>query len=166
MPRTPTPPIERILRRLEPARTDDECWLWPGALQGAGYGLVFIAVGKTALVHREVYSALVGPIPEGLLLDHTCHNADPDCPGGSACIHRRCCNPAHLEPKVHRDNQEAADEPRGRGRFKKECAKGHPYDDENTGWMVRGKRGGQVRNGRERYCKQCNRDKAAARSRR
>jgi hypothetical protein len=30
-------------------------------------------------------------------LDHLCHNADLQCPGGRGCPHRRCVRPDHLE---------------------------------------------------------------------
>jgi hypothetical protein len=39
-----------------------------------------------------MYKATVGPIPDGMELDHKCRN-------------RACCNPAHLEPVVHSENQ-------------------------------------------------------------
>lgn len=42
--------------------------------------------------HRVVYESLVGPIPAGLELDHTCRV-------------RRCVNPDHLEPVTHAENQ-------------------------------------------------------------
>lgn len=33
--------------------------------------------------HRYSYEMLVGPIPEGLDLDHLCHNRDKGCRGGA-----------------------------------------------------------------------------------
>ena len=43
------------------------------------------------MLHRFTFKALVGPIPEGLELDHLCRNP-------------RCCNPKHLEPVTHKEN--------------------------------------------------------------
>lgn len=80
------------------------CWLWTASVQtSTGYGQV--ATGddirvllprsdhgkKTYRAHRLVYRLLVGPVPEGLVLDHTCNT-------------KRCCNPAHLEPVTHQEN--------------------------------------------------------------
>jgi hypothetical protein len=62
------------------------CWLWLGSDSGNGYGKVSID-GKDMMVHRVVYELLVGPIPDGLVLDHI-----------PRCRCRRCCNPDHLEP--------------------------------------------------------------------
>jgi hypothetical protein len=44
------------------------------------------------------YLEHVGPIPEGMDIDHRCHNADPACSRGPTCVHRLCVNPDHLEP--------------------------------------------------------------------
>ena len=67
---------ERILRAV----TVDEatgCWLWQGSTLKGGYAA--IAVGsltdgarRTRLAHRIAYEQFVGPIPEGLTLDHLC----------------------------------------------------------------------------------------------
>lgn len=89
-------------------------------------------------------------------IDHECHNDDVNCPGGVVCMHRRCCNPAHLKAKLGRENNEAANEPHKRGHYKERCAKDHPFDEENTGWMPPRRPGERKR----RYCKQCNRDNA------
>jgi hypothetical protein len=66
------------------------CWLWSGALNEFGYGIT----GSKRwgyLAHRASYARFVGPIPEGLELDHLCRV-------------RRCINPDHLEPVTHREN--------------------------------------------------------------
>lgn len=65
------------------------CWLWCGTMFG-GYGQ-YSHEGKTRKAHRRSYEALVGPIPEGLALDHLCRNPS-------------CVNPAHLEPVTWREN--------------------------------------------------------------
>lgn len=65
------------------------CWLWSGALHN-GYG-GFFADGQRWRVHRWSYEFLVGPIPEGLHLDHLCRV-------------RHCVNPAHLEPVTNQEN--------------------------------------------------------------
>ena len=50
-----------------------------------------------------MYELVVGPIPEGMTIDHRCHDR-ASCSGGPACLHRRCVNPAHLELATQRDN--------------------------------------------------------------
>lgn len=74
------------------------CWHWDGPLWPNGYGKPSTALHGTTLAHRAFYIEHVGPIPERLDLDHTCHNADVNCLGGNACPHRACVNPEHLEP--------------------------------------------------------------------
>ncbi|MGZ4586215.1 MAG: HNH endonuclease signature motif containing protein [Mycobacteriaceae bacterium] len=65
------------------------CWLWTGKLNAKGYGSSGAAGESSA--HRAAYTLLVGPIPEGLTLDHLCRV-------------RRCVNPDHLEPVTQREN--------------------------------------------------------------
>ena len=70
----------------------DGCWLWTASIHTTGYGQ-FRIQGRTVVAHREAYRMLVGPIPEGLDLDHKCRN-------------RACVNPAHLRPATHKQNLE------------------------------------------------------------
>lgn len=64
------------------------CWLWSGSISSTGYGTQYIhrSSGRhTLLAHRWMYERKVGPIPEGLDIDHLCQT-------------KRCVNPDHLEP--------------------------------------------------------------------
>lgn len=109
------------------------CWLWQGSLR-CGYGQ-FRWEGKLYSVHRFVYECLVGPIPDGMKLDHECHNRDLSCKAGKQCIHRRCANPAHLSVVTHAENCRSS----GRcgqpthdaQRAKTHCPQGHPYAGDN-----------------------------------
>lgn len=88
----PTNTIEKVMERYV-VKIPDGCWLWIGAKNKAGYGVVKIN-NVYWLVHRLVYEFHVGPIPVGLDLDHV----------KERCINKHCCNPAHLEPVTHKEN--------------------------------------------------------------
>ena len=142
--------LERLLTKIT-FHGDTGCWLWKANVS-RGYARISVG-GVTEMVHRLTYKWLVGPIPEGLPLDHLCHNADASCPGGETCPHRRCLNPAHLEPVTHRENIL-----RGRGigalnAAKTHCPRGHPLEGENLYVPPNG----------DRLCRTCRRARDAAR---
>lgn len=152
-------PIERIMKILSEAYPDglptDGCWTWPRPPTGGGYGQLSVG-GRPYLVHRLIYEAEHGVIPDGYEIDHVCHNGDVSCAGGKTCVHRRCCRPEHLQARPPKENAAAANKPRQRNQFKTHCPKGHPYDDANTMWVT------IRRNGKEytaRHCKACNRER-------
>jgi hypothetical protein len=103
----------------------DTCWLWTGAKIHHGYGKIGIDKERTELVHRVSYELLVGPIPDGLVIDHLCRV--------TACV-----NPAHLEAVTQAENVR-----RGRSGdhlvARTHCPQGHPYDEVNTR-IYRGRR--------------------------
>lgn len=89
------PAIERVLARIVLGEIEygdgDRCWLWPGAKDGDGYATVWLD-GRMVSAHRVSYLSLVGPVPDGLVLDHW------------RCQTRTCVNPAHLEPVTNKEN--------------------------------------------------------------
>jgi hypothetical protein len=91
------------IRISEHVLNDDEygvencpCWDWTGWNtghgdgRGRGYGKVR-RNGKGWMAHRAMYCEMVGPIPEGLELDHRCDR-------------RICVNPRHLRPVTRLEN--------------------------------------------------------------
>lgn len=143
--------LEQRLWAKVDKRGPDECWPWMASKDAGGYGLIG-AWGSTRRAHRVAYTLEVGPIPEGLHLDHTCHGRS-DCRAGRDCPHRGCVNPSHLEPVTNAVNAE-----RGNGALfqtsKTHCPRGHEYSLENTRLrLVRGKYIG-------RNCRTCDRSRA------
>jgi hypothetical protein len=132
-------------RYASKVRVQGECWIWTGCiLKKTGYGRIHLTVNGKAvmmLAHRAVYELLVGPIPEGMTLDHKCH--DPKvCRVGTACPHRACINPAHLEPATGKANTLRSGGPTAINAAKVVCIKGHPL----------------VWNGRQRLCEICSKE--------
>lgn len=119
----------RLLGRREVAANG--CWLFNGSTTPDGYGRINIG-GRVHLVHRLAYTLFVGPVDAGGEVDHTCHNDDKACLGGTDCLHRRCFRPDHLLVVSHAENVR-----RGRSwtihGTKTHCRQGHPYDEANTG---------------------------------
>lgn len=111
--------------RLKPKiDATDDCWIWRGSTSTVGYGQ-FHVWGRLVTAHRFVYELYVGPIPEGLVLDHLCRN-------------RQCVNPAHLEPVTHRINILRGEGAGARNAAKEECPRGHPLTPENVRPSPRG----------------------------
>jgi hypothetical protein len=125
-------PVQTVADRLFAKATagPGNCLIWTGALNDGGYGLISID-GRNRRAHRVAYEQVIGPIPDGMELDHTCHNQDDTCPGGR-CLHRRCVNPHHLEPVSKQENALRSKLTRtGRNVRRTHCPKGHPYSGEN-----------------------------------
>lgn len=116
----PRPPIERFWRRVL-CDVHTRCWNWTGRKQG-GYGMFYAdgyRGGRVIVAHLWLWQTLIGPVPEGLELDHLCRN-------------RACVNPAHLEPVTPRVNKLRGDSPWAQNARKTECLRGHPFTEANT----------------------------------
>lgn len=110
------------------------CWIWTGWRQKAGYGRVSFHA-RTQLAHRFFYELLVGPIPEGLELDHVCHTQAQGCRAGMLCPHRPCVRPEHLEPVTRKVNHRrgwANETTRERHAAITHCKRGHEFNERNT----------------------------------
>jgi hypothetical protein len=117
---------------LKVDRTGGEQACWPWVAGGSsGYGHVRW-LGHVRVAHRIAYELAVGPIPEGMDLDHLCHTNDASCRGGVSCPHRRCVNPAHLEPVTNLVNVMRGRSPHATAARQTHCAQGHEFTPENT----------------------------------
>lgn len=98
-------------------RGPDECWIWQASRDGCGYGM--FKSERSTRAHQWAYMSTVGPIPEGLVLDHLCRTPS-------------CVNPAHLEPVTNQENLSRGWGRRLRNGMATECINGHAYTPENT----------------------------------
>lgn len=110
------------------------CWEFTSCLNKAGYALFYLGHGHMQ-ASRAAYILMVGPIPEGMFIDHLCRNL---------C----CVNPKHLEPVTPSENVR-----RGMGRSgcrirSAHCRKGHEFTPENTIYQ---------KGGKHRSCRTCRR---------
>lgn len=141
-----TPLFKRVTSKF---LIGDGCWEWISSLDHNGYPMFWEKNANTGgkskahLGHRLVYELLVGPIPDGLVIDHLCRNS-------------KCVRPDHLEPvpqrvNVARGNASESAYVRWQHRLATvtKCRNGHEFTPENT----------YLQDGRIRRCRTCNRDK-------
>ncbi len=130
------PIADRFWSKVVRSGSPYDCWPWQGYVGPDGY-----ARFDRGTAHRAAYRLTFGEIPAGLDLDHLCHSPD-NCPGGRACLHRRCVNPLHLRPCTRKENLSANrathhGQPDGgraaaMNREKTHCKHGHEFTPENT----------------------------------
>lgn len=109
---------DRFMAKVRPSDDPDACWEWAAYRKADGYGM-FRLDGQSRLAHRVAYELFVGPVPDGLQLDHKCRN-------------RGCVNPAHLEPVTSRENTMRGDSDSAAKARATHCVNGHEFTPENT----------------------------------
>jgi hypothetical protein len=81
-------PEDVFMARVEKT---DSCWVWQGSRNGYGYGVMMLPGGKMVRAHRYSYERFKGPIPNGMVIMHSCDNPP-------------CVNPDHLNVGTKADN--------------------------------------------------------------
>lgn len=109
---------ERFWARVDVPYQPSCCWEWTGCVKSNGYGDCTFGA-KSFMPHRVAYTLLVGPIPNGLQIDHLCRN-------------RKWVNPDHLEPVTNKENARRGISPIATKMRRNHCHRGHEYTPENT----------------------------------
>ena len=105
-----------------------DCWEWTAATAN-GYGNFWVSDNTWKRAHLFAWEELVGPVPDGLELDHLCRN-------------RLCVKPDHLEPVTRSENLLRSPVTQtAKWAARTHCDEGHELED--PGW------------GRGRICRTC-----------
>lgn len=129
--------LDQLLKRfLSKVAIDGAgCWIWLGHWNRQGYGN-FRVGGRHVAAHRVAHQLFIGPIPDGLTIDHLCRVTS-------------CVNPLHLEAVTMRENTLRGQSPTVLLHHAGTCIKGHPIAGDNT-----------IGKGRVR-CRQCAQERTA-----
>lgn len=129
------PLMDKLMEKIE-VDPSSGCWIWKGALNNNGYGILYIKLpdGRRAprLAHRLMYAERIGPLTDGLVLDHLCRV-------------RNCANPEHLEQTTHRINILRGEGLAAKRAVATHCVHGHELSGDNVILV----------NGRYRRCREC-----------
>lgn len=116
-----------------------DCWTRG---RGTRWYVKFPAAAGTFLGHRVAYELTVGPIPEGMVILHSCDNI-------------RCVNPSHLRAGTKGDNNaDMFNKGRNWQASVTHCPYGHEYTPENS-LFHRGDKG--------LHCRTCHNTRSLAR---
>lgn len=110
-----TPILTRLLRRV--VKVEPGCWLWTGS-KSRGYGNITVN-NQSYWCHRLAYQEMVGPIPEGHHVHHSCANP-------------LCLNPDHLIAVSEHEHYTTLHDAGRFHRSKTHCRHGHAYNQQNT----------------------------------
>jgi hypothetical protein len=109
--------LNRLIVNLEQR---GECWAWTRSKNKDGYGQISV-MHAMVRTHQVAYELFIGPVPEGLQLDHRCRV-------------RCCANPWHLEPVTSAENTRRGNASLSlpdRSQWTR-CKNGHAFDERNT----------------------------------
>jgi hypothetical protein len=82
--------LDRVTDKIEVSPSG--CWIYATDREPNTYGRVSFQRGmRTRGAHVFIYEHFLGPIPDGMELDHLCRVPS-------------CVNPDHLEPVTHQEN--------------------------------------------------------------
>ena len=121
----PRPVRDRFMEKVAPDPMSG-CWLWTGKMLPQGYGVLSVE-GTTRGAHRLAHELFIGPIPEGMHIDHLCRN-------------RACCSPDHIEAVTPRENLRRGIAPSWVSYRTNRCHNGHELNEQNAYITAEGRR--------------------------
>ncbi len=117
--RVATKDLNRFWDKVDFTGGPKGCWLWMAHCTDTGYGQFRRDSIKMVRAHRYAWELLVGPIAEGMVLDHLCRV-------------KICVNPQHMEEVTERENILRGYGTPANNARKTHCNKGHAFDGPNT----------------------------------